>query len=167
MNESVKRYCNACSAEVETVEQVLFDGPHYSKHTCKNCGKFVGFGKKPGNEFKRGKNKYSPADIGVSFCQLCLRPIDRLGTRGVLEIHHVEEIQNGGNDVPENIWVICTSCHKLIHHQRTYLNQHLRNSLTLSDFERLLEVDNVPVDTRAVMVRVFKKAEAYNADCRS
>jgi predicted RNA-binding Zn-ribbon protein involved in translation (DUF1610 family) len=159
-----KRYCNSCENEVSTMAKILSTGPHYSQYNCLDCGKFLGYGKKPGNENKRAKNKYTAEALGIDFCQMCLRKTNKLGSRGVLEVHHVEEINRDGADTPENIWVICTSCHKLIHHQRTYLNDHLKGLYTIVDLLRDMSANNVPADTQQLMIRIFKKqAEVDNA----
>ena len=157
-----KRHCNHCRADVETVVEVLSSSPHYGKETCVICGRFTAFTKKPENNQKREKGKYKPIDLGISNCQLCQRQGHRLGSRGVLEIHHVIEIQHGGQDIPGNIWVLCTSCHKLIHHQRTYLNSHMKGYFTYSDLQKQLEIDNVPPEIQKRLARIFQLAEGAN-----
>lgn len=158
-----KRYCNHCKQEVYTVVEILSSGPHYGKESCQICSRFVGFTKKPKNEGKRPKNKHTAKSLGITFCQMCLRHGDRLGSRGALEVHHVVEINCGGEDVPENIWVICTSCHKLIHHQRTYLNIHLKDQYSLAELKKDMDHYGVPESMRGVMERIFNKQEAVNA----
>ena len=162
MDEPVRRYCGECGADVEVVEKILGEGPHYSKIECAECGKYLAFGKKPANEGKRGKNKHTPESLSISHCQMCQRDENRLGSRGVLEVHHVEEIQDGGADIPENIWVICTSCHKLIHHQRTYLNQHLAGLYTAKQLQAEMTGHNISAETQAFMRRIFAASETVN-----
>jgi 5-methylcytosine-specific restriction endonuclease McrA len=161
--EKLKRYCNSCGEKVETIETLKEEGPHYSFHTCVACGRHLGFGKKPENESKRPKNNFTAEDLKISFCQMCLRPKDRLGSRGVLEVHHVIEIQANGPDIPENIWVVCTSCHRLIHHQRKYLNEHLSNCYNLASLQADMDRHNVPLETQEIMKRIFIKGEEDNA----
>jgi len=155
-------YCSDCSVDVDPVETILTEGPHYSKLSCPACGKYLAFGKKPANEGKRGKNKHTPESLGISHCEMCKRPGDRLGSRGVLEVHHVAEVQDGGADIPDNIWVVCTSCHKLIHHQRTYINQHLAHLYTAKQLQAEMTEYNVPADTQAIMKRIFAAHESVN-----
>ena len=100
------------------------DGKHYAKETCEECGRFVKWLPKPKNEGKRPKNKHTAASLEINYCQMCCRHRSKLGNGGSLEVHHVEEISSGGGDIPENIWVVCTSCHRMIHHFRVYLNDH-------------------------------------------
>ncbi|HAR37771.1 MAG TPA: hypothetical protein DCS09_03890 [Porphyromonadaceae bacterium] len=157
MEETELKFCPECGCDVFAIKQILLSGPHYSSFRCPDCNKFLGFGKKPVNEGKRGKNKHSPKSLGIDHCQMCLRPSDRLGTRGVLEAHHVQEIQEDGPDIPGNIWVVCTSCHQLIHHQRTYLNRHLSNYYSAKELQDDMEKYNIPAETQAVMRRLFDK----------
>jgi 5-methylcytosine-specific restriction endonuclease McrA len=93
---------------------------------------------------------------------MCLRHVDRLGSHGALQVHHVVEIQNGGEDTKENIWVVCTSCHKLIHHQRTYLNNHFKGTYTISDLEKDMEHDNVPENVKERLRLLFAKNRSAN-----
>lgn len=160
---SKKKYCNRCQAEVQTAVQVLSQGPHWAKETCTNCGRFVGFLQKPKNRNKRVKGKHKPSTLDISHCQMCLRPSTRLGSRGILEIHHVTEIQAGGEDTPQNIWVVCTSCHRLIHHQRTYLNDHPQRHYSIQDLQVDMDRNNVPKGAQGQLKRIFKLQEAANA----
>lgn len=162
MNTQEKRHCKSCARDVLANIEVLPSGMHYSKYTCSECGRFICFGKKPENANKRGPNKHLPDDLGIHYCQMCMRHRDRLGTRGVLESHHIVEIQNGGEDTPQNIWVVCTSCHKLIHHQRTYLNDHLSNTYSYRELQADMDKHRVPRETQEIMKRIFTKQEALN-----
>ena len=158
-----QRYCNSCKNHVETIITPLENGPHHAKETCSLCGRFVAFTQKPKNKDKRKPNKYKPEDLGLNYCQICLRPLNRLGSRGILEVHHVVEIGCGGKDIPENISVVCTCCHKWIHHQRTYLNIHLKDMYSVSELKKDMEKYGVPVSMRETMERVFLHQEARNA----
>lgn len=116
--------CKTCRVKVSPLVTPRPDTPHAAELRCPLCEGFHSWLPKPKNEGKRPKNKHTPGSLGIEYCQMCMRPKSRLGTHEVLVSHHVEEIQNGGPDEPENIWVVCQVCHALIHHQRTYLNQH-------------------------------------------
>jgi len=119
--------CNACKADVAPLFQMTSVGPHESKMVCPLCSGFLGWGRKEKNIDKRGKNKVTPSDHGIEYCQLCLRHKNKLGKFETLEIHHVIEINKHGEDIKENTWLLCTCCHKLTHHLRTYLNDHFEN----------------------------------------
>lgn len=118
------KFCKKCECETQHIEHPRPDTPHGNELRCSECNSFWGWQKKPKNNGKRPANKYLPADLGIDHCQMCMRPKKRLMTNEVLISHHVHEIGKGGPDIPENIWVVCSSCHHLIHHQRTYLNEH-------------------------------------------
>ena len=122
----MKVNCPKCLHSVVPIVSVLEKGVHYAEKRCPICNAHLGYLPKPKNLNKRPKNKYTAASLEIEACQLCLRHRDMLGRRGVLEIHHVNEIQVGGEDTVENIWVLCTSCHSLVHHQRTYLFDHFK-----------------------------------------
>ena len=119
MNEYCK-YCNdATSHTVYTMEK----GPHYAKLVCDECGGMTRWMKKPKNENKRPKNKYTPSDLERNSCIICMREKDELINSEILEVHHIIEIANGGPDTPDNIDVVCTPCHRMIHYQRKYLRR--------------------------------------------
>ena len=157
-----KRHCNHCNMQVDTVVEVLSSGPHYGKENCVVCGRFTAFTKKPENSNKRDNSKYKPIDLGFSYCQICQRDHDRLGSRGVLEVHHVIEVQHGGEDAQTNIWIICTSCHKLVHHQRRYLKSHMKGYFSYANLQKQFEKDNVPPSLQRQMARIFQLAEDAN-----
>lgn len=155
--------CRACGTEGTLSEELCEAGPHYSKIKCLSCGAFCGWGKIPKNDGKRQSNKHSPKDLGVDFCQMCLRDKNRLGTRGVLHSHHVHEIQDGGPDVPQNIWVLCTSCHSIVHHQRVYINDHFKNTFSINQLREDFEKNKIPKETRDILERIFKLQGEHDA----
>lgn len=155
--EKEKRFCHNCQIPVDTVTREIESGVHHAKEECLLCGRFVCWTKKPKNTAKRPPNKYLPDDLGISNCQMCLRHKDRLGTRGILHSHHIIEINDNGVDLPENIWVLCTACHALVHHQRTYLNNHLQAQYTIKELRSDMDKHRVPKETRDIMERIFTK----------
>jgi 5-methylcytosine-specific restriction endonuclease McrA len=58
----------------------------------------------------------------VNICQMCLLEKEHLGYAETLETHHIDN--NSQNNERSNLQIVCTSCHKLIHHQRTYRYNH-------------------------------------------
>lgn len=118
-------FCNICQSDKEPLEIPRPDTPHSAKLECPVCGNFLGWKKKAKNKYKRPKNKYTAEGLGGEYCAMCLRSRGRLGLHETLLIHHIVEIQDGGEDEPDNIWIICTHCHALIHHVRKYLNENL------------------------------------------
>jgi len=98
---------------------------------CPECSLFYGWGGKKKklhdeNGVRKVSTQWPPKRLGIEYCQVCLRTEDQLGDGENLESHHVVAVQDGGEDSPKNIWVTCTSCHKMIHHRRTYLNLHMQ-----------------------------------------
>jgi len=97
---------------------------------CPICNRFWGWsGRKKVLHDENGNRKISSIwtakRLGIEYCQMCLRNKKQLGDAEQLEVHHVMPASEQGNDDPDNIWVICTACHKYIHHIRTYFNLHL------------------------------------------
>ena len=116
--------CRRCSLDDELFEVPRPDTPHNAEIRCRRCDAFVSWKPKDKNIGKRPKNKITPEDMGIDYCQLCLRKKNRLGTNETLDTHHVIEISICGKDEKENIWVVCTHCHALVHHTRRYLLEH-------------------------------------------
>lgn len=154
-----ERTCKQCGCVGHFHETVLTTGPHYGKVVCKECGKFYGWLPKPHNETRRRRNRHTAETLGITSCQMCQRTKSRLGLRGVLEPHHVVEIQYGGEDKPDNIWIVCTACHKLIHYQRTYINEHLKSHITTEELNRLMLQDNVPESVRPKIMRILEEVQ--------
>ena len=129
----IPRTCQHCS---ETVTPIKRRGDPHDLHghrmDCPACGKFMGWGGRKKEATINGNRQFStqwpPSRLGIDHCQMCERKAHHLG-EGKLNSHHVVEIAKGGEDEPDNIWVVCTSCHRLIHHQRTYINQHVASHI--------------------------------------
>lgn len=124
MSEPIYRgiYCQYDEAKTPHAIYIQEKGPHYAKVICRVCGHWHWM-KKPKNEGKRPPNKYTPADLGINYCQICLRSRNDLIKTETLEVHHIIEVGKDGEDVPENCWVVCTPCHRIIHYNRTYLRR--------------------------------------------
>lgn len=129
MDEDI-RFCPKCGREKEHTLRLRPDTPHLGSLHCKGCGRCWGWKPKNkeertnGGSAKRNKSNHTPHSLGIEYCQMCLRPREMLGKNEIFLVHHVKEIQDGGRDTPSNIWVLCSSCHGLVHHMRTYLYRH-------------------------------------------
>lgn len=117
--------CRYCDEFIEPVIRQRPDTPHGGgEKLCPVCGRHLAWIPKEKNLNKRPKNKYTPNDLKIEYCQMCLRTQEMLGVNETLEVHHVIEIKDDGDDEPENIFVLCTACHKDVHHKRIYLYEH-------------------------------------------
>jgi len=131
-------FCRSCNSEVEYHLIPRPDTPHEAEIRCAACDRFIGWKKKEKNEAKRPKQIHSPGSLGIDYCQICLMPKRHLGTNEALEIHHNDDEPENNERI--NILVVCTSCHKLIHHQRTYRNHQISKKLLIyEEFKNYLD----------------------------
>ena len=121
--------CKQCGKKVEPVHHGEINPTHGYKLFCPDCNTFIGWGGKSqpiknGNGERERSSQWTAKRLGFDACQICLRNKNHLGA-GRLEVHHVIPIEEDGQDTPDNIHILCTSCHREVHHRRTYLNDHL------------------------------------------
>ncbi len=123
MNEGPFSPCRHCGARWEPTITRMESGPHWAKETCTACRRFLRWLPKPDREKTKREAKH--VDLvrkhGRGFCELCLIRESHLPQPQTLEAHHVIEYANGGDADRENILIVCTACHALIHWRRTYL----------------------------------------------
>ena len=116
--------CYRCSAIFEEPKiQMCSRGPHHATVRCPACDYFLGFMPKPENKEKLEKRpeKCTPEEMGIDWCQICLRKEDELG-KGWLCVHHIDD--DPTNNERLNKMVVCIACHKLISWTRTYMKDH-------------------------------------------
>lgn len=98
---------------------------HYGMYRCKICDTFNGWIPKPDSDaskYKRPQKHRSLVNkFSRGFCESCLRLEGELPDGQVLEAQHVVPYQQGGKPERDNVWILCTGCHRLIEHQRTYV----------------------------------------------
>ena len=101
------------------------------KATCPNCGRYIKWvsksifeGAKKANG-KRRKSAWSAKQLEKDHCEICGRNRENLGLNEKLESHHKLPIEHGGTDTEDNILIVCTPCHRMVHFLRRYLNDHL------------------------------------------
>jgi hypothetical protein len=112
--------CPQCNEIVEVREILCTEGPHFSQVRCPGCDHFFGFRDKPKNDPKLEKRPNgcpTPKDLGINYCQVCLRPKEKV-KREYLCTHHQDD--DPTNNVRENLQVVCIACHKLIAWTRAY-----------------------------------------------
>lgn len=115
--------CKICGQGTDGIAEQMEAGPHWGRLNCSFCGAFLKWIPKPseGKMPARKRNQKLVAQSGKDYCEVCLLKLDELTGNEVLEAHHVAEVElHNGTDAAHNIWIVCSSCHALIHHQRRY-----------------------------------------------
>ena len=117
--------CSRCNCD-EAIRIIgAHPGGHYARIQCADCQSFIKWEGKPSAlkkpESRKGQSKLV-ASFSQGFCELCRRKSSDVPLPQVLEAHHVIPVSEGGNSDRLNVWIVCTYCHRTIHHQRTYLN---------------------------------------------
>lgn len=124
MAEMTCRKCGSSNVDPEWRE----DRQQYATR-CGDCQAFTWQPKDPENKYRReSKHLDLVKKKGLDYCEICLRKKDEIPPPGTLEAHHIVEYKDGGSDNLENILIACTACHKLIHHQRTYLGHYTKSN---------------------------------------
>lgn len=66
-------------------------------------------------------------------CEYCgeFAPFETVAGEPYLEVHHVDELGEGGEDHPDKVVALCPTCHKKIHHGKRgeKINDELQNKL--------------------------------------
>lgn len=126
--------CPQCGDGGPHSVEVLTTGVHYAKASCGRCRRFLKFLPKPDDDptkYKRQKAHLNLVDqYSNGYCEMCLRQKGELPKGETLEAQHVIEYQDGGSEKRENIWILCTSCHRMVHWLRTY---HGRNNIRITN----------------------------------
>ena len=123
--------CPYCGAEenlrLQLVDTTAKPSPHWAACICNACNRQITFVRKPvvaEDETPRKRRSQDQlkrllrdADRDVTCCELCLVTEGEGGQHMV--IHHVIEVQDGGDDTPENLRVYCVDCHTDAHTARS------------------------------------------------
>jgi len=64
-------------------------------------------------------------DINPIRCFFCTRTFDQLGKEETLEIEHIIQLCDGGQDKLENLQILCTACHEL----KNWTIKHIKKDL--------------------------------------
>lgn len=101
-------------------------GGHYAKRVCGICERFLGWLPKPDTDRARrpAGHRELVKKFGRGFCEYCRRTEKELPAGEVLEGDHIESYQSGGEPKAENVFILCTMCHKMAHLLRTYLGHY-------------------------------------------
>lgn len=97
---------------------------HYGKWVCSCCGRFHKWEPTPKNR-EEGRRKTTAVKMDDPLCcALCGRQRVELGKHETFETHHSFPLEDGGQDIRENLVWLCTACHRLAHWIRTYHYKH-------------------------------------------
>jgi len=105
----------------------------YAEVYCRACDrnqKWLPFPDTPEKKRKKTGQKLLkqkiPFDM-MGFCEICLRDKFQLKTLELnLEVHHVIPVEQEGTDKTENLRLVCSQCHSLIHRHREIFNRYKR-----------------------------------------
>jgi 5-methylcytosine-specific restriction endonuclease McrA len=112
-----------------SITEIGFNEIHGHRYQCETCGYTWWGGRLKNKENNKKRPPFpKPADLKVCECEICGLNEDELGYSEVLETHHKDH--NPQNNERLNLWVLCTPCHKKVHHERTYRGDHFRGRFT-------------------------------------
>jgi len=122
----LEKECPDCGSNRFKIE---LNGPH-AQQSCHLCGNHIRFVKQENNS-KTAERNHTVKDVikfrefEHEFCFNCTRTREQLGQKETLEVDHIKEIDDGGEDRPKNLRVLCTKCHKQRNHDKLYIKEHL------------------------------------------
>ena len=105
---------NFCDCGSRARLHVLTNGSiHYAKEVCENCDKRFKTIKNPKNNDKRKSIVHIK---NINYCEICLRPFDKLGFKCVLHEHHILPYKTHPELDMEvaNRLKLCTHCHGIV-----------------------------------------------------
>lgn len=116
--------CRHCGYEGIQTVTITETGVHYANVRCAKCARQLRWLPKPDSDPTKYRRPTQHRDLVTAyssgFCEMCLRSQAELPKGQTLEAQHVREFKDGGSNKRENIWIICTGCHRLVHWVRTY-----------------------------------------------
>lgn len=127
----IERECKRCGWEGTPITNGHPNNVHGHRLVCPVCGLFLAWGGKvkkikDKEGIRQVSTQWTAKRLGIDECQLCRRTRELVeACNDSLEAHHLKPIRDGGEDEPYNILIVCTPCHKQIHHNQTYHNHHL------------------------------------------
>ena len=124
----MEKLCKKCG---KVCIEIPREGKHYGDYRCSDlaCNTHNGFVPKPDNfKNKRKSNlklkKHIPEHL-QNMCEICLRKTNLIKQLDLwMEVHHVIEVQSGGDDNPDNLRYVCSQCHQLIHSHRKVMSHY-------------------------------------------
>ena len=117
--------CAGCGYAGETKTILRPQGTHYADLRCPICGKHHGFLSKPANDETKFNRPKAHSELVKKFskgyCEMCLAKASSFRKGLSLHAHHIVEYKDGGTAFRNNVWILCTGCHSLVHWRRTYI----------------------------------------------
>lgn len=131
--EVIIRKCGRCGHEGEVKVIPRTGGVHRADLRCVACNHHLGFPPKLADDPTKYKRPNTHRDLalkyGNGFCEMCLVAEKDFPKGWTLEGHHVDPYKDGGSEKRENIWVVCTRCHRLIEWVRKYMPANMAPTL--------------------------------------
>ena len=97
---------------------------HGYVYRCPECDFHMGFTGKSEDDPTKYKRPAEHRDLvskfSDGFCEMCYLKLHELPPRESLCAHHVDPYAKGGEPTRENIWILCTACHRMVEFQRRY-----------------------------------------------
>ncbi len=118
--------CPRCGGTTEAVIMPP-ESIHHSKLRCTahGCYWFKWLPKPDATKAKRpASHRDLVARFSRGFCEFCLRRPEDMPPKCVLEGHHVQEFQDGGEPTRENVQIICSACHTMVAWMRKNLGRN-------------------------------------------
>lgn len=138
--------CRGCNFDGPHIEVPMTSGVHFAKTECGRCSRFIDWIPKPATETTKHKRPKEHASLVTKFskgyCELCGFDKDQLPFSETLHAHHVARYCEDGEASRENTWILCTACHALVEHQRTYRGK-LHRAIA-GDLEAIREAMTLP-----------------------
>lgn len=97
---------------------------------CADCGKST-WDPKEGSKNREASHRQLVKKSGITKCEHCGIDEHLIPHPQKLEAHHIIEYDEGGTDDMQNILIVCTECHKEIHHKRTYRKHYINKLIKL------------------------------------
>lgn len=95
---------------------------------CRDCGKSTTLPKEE-NKYKRpASHRNLVKKSGITYCQKCRIPEDKLPYPQKLVAHHVIPYKEEKEYDPKNIWIVCSECHAEIEHTIIYKGHWIKQN---------------------------------------
>lgn len=118
----ILKNCDKCGSE--NIYSETFSEIHGHRYVCRDC-KYNCWGGRLKNAVKNGKRPPCPTwrDLEIDLCEMCRIKKADLPYAETLETHHKDGDPKNNDRL--NLEILCSSCHSIVHHQRTYRGHFL------------------------------------------